>query len=407
VSDVSLSCPKAPRSRLSDLSAEVHESVPSDLRRGWRALALWKVYGRLLSAPCMRFEPFDLLQRVVEGHDRASYDLSSSDMPPQRLEDVGPLPDFSLAESHVGGGPELREQLARMFGGHSEEYVVTAGASEADFAVCAALLEPNAPVLVETPTYQPLLAIPRGLSANVTPLVRREANGFLVDPDDLRTALPTGLRLLVLSNLHNPSGAALDRKAVQGIADLATQEGFHVLLDETFRELAFEAEPPTIGGMNERVIVTSSVTKFYGAGGLRIGWVRAADPVRAQIRAVLDYLSVTPAGASERIALGLLREKPRTVDRNRRLIREGRRIAAEWAAQTPRISYVEPVAHLCFPGVDTDTAALADVLLGDHSTFIAPGESFGLERHFRLNLGRGEDQLRGGLDRVTMALSRE
>lgn len=352
----------------------------------------------------MRFAPFDLLQRVVEGHGRAKYDLSSSDMPPQRLSEFGGLEDLSLAENHPGGSPELRSILAEMYGGKSEDYLVTAGASEANFAVCAALLSPGDAILVERPVYQPLEAIPQALSGNVEHLVRREEDGFGLAEDQVREAIPKGLRLLVLSNLHNPSGAALDAKTVRGIADLAAEQGFFVLMDEIFRELAYGHEPPTIGGRNEKVIVTSSVSKYYGAGGLRIGWIRASQPVRASVRATLDYMSVSAAGPSDAIARVLLRDKEKTARRNCRLIEEGRRIAREWANETPEASFTEPVAHLAFPAITTDTAVLADRLFRDHATFIAPGESFGLGGHFRLNVGRGREQLEGGLNEVSKAL---
>ena len=134
----------------------------------------------------MRFEPFDLLARVLEGHARAEYDLSSSDMPGLRLSDYEPIPDRSLAESNVGGSEELRRELARIHGGNAEDYIVTAGASEANFAVCAAFLNPGDRAVVEHPTYQPLEAIPRGLGAAVSLIPRSVSRGFRLTIDDLR-----------------------------------------------------------------------------------------------------------------------------------------------------------------------------------------------------------------------------
>ena len=349
----------------------------------------------------MQFERFDLLARVLEGHARARYDLSSSDMPGQLLSEFGGLADRSLAENHVGGGEELRGELARIFGGRAEDYIVTAGASEANFAVCAALLEPGERVLVERPTYQPLDAIPRGLRASVVPLIRQESNGFQLTADDARSVLPDGLKLMILTNLNNPTGVALDTREVQRFADLAAGGGFYLLVDEIFRELAFDRPTPTIGGLNDRVIVTSSLSKFDGAGGLKIGWVRAAAPVRARVQSILDYLSATPAGPSEAIALAVLHARNRTIARNRRLVAEGRKVAREWAVQEPNLVWHEPDGHLTFPGVAVDTVGLADLLLRKHDTFIAPGESFGLGGHFRLNIGIGADVLHEGLRRVS------
>ncbi len=173
------------------------------------------------SASFMRFAHFDLLQRVVESHDRARHGLSTSDMPSQRLPESGGLGNLSLAENHPGGSPELQSILAGMYGGDREDYVVTAGPSEANFAGCAALLSPGDSVLVERPAYQPLEAIPHALTGRVEHLVRQEEDGFGLTEEQVREAVPAGLKILVLSNRHNPTGAALDGKTVRGIADLA------------------------------------------------------------------------------------------------------------------------------------------------------------------------------------------
>lgn len=351
----------------------------------------------------MRFDRFDLLARVVEGEAHATYNLSSSNMPATRLSECDPLGDRSLAESHVGGGDELRRELARTFGGQADDYIVTAGASEANFAIYAALLNPGDRVVVELPTYQPLETIPRGLGATVSPLPRPESRDFRPTVDEIRASLPPGLRFLTLTNLNNPTGVELDGPTARALAELAVERGFYVFVDETFRELAQDRDVPTAGGLSEPVIVTSTLSKFYGAGGLRIGWIRAAEPVRARIQAVLDYLSATPAGLSETLAVSLLRNRERIRARNRRLIAEGRQVFREWADAEPGVRWREPVGHLTFPNVGGDTEHLARVLLEEHATFIAPGESFGIPGHFRLNIGTGAEGLAEGLRRVSKA----
>ncbi len=351
----------------------------------------------------MRFERFDLLSRVEEGHKRAKYDLSSSDMPPQQLSEYGGLEDLSLAASEVGGSEDLRSELAHLYGGSSVDYIVTAGASEANFAVCAALLEPNDHVLVERPVYQPLEAIAKGLGGNVTPLLRPEAKDYALTAEMVGATAPPKLRLLVLSNLNNPTGAPLDARDVRGIAETAEERGFFVLVDEIFRDLAFDQPTPTIGGLTDHAIVTSSMSKFYGAGGLRIGWIRAAPRVREKIRGILDYLSINPAGPSDAIARSMLQNREKTVTRNRRLLREGHKVAREWA-EREGIPWKEPAGHLAFPAVGGDTIRLAEDLLKTHATFIAPGESFGMAGHFRLNTGIAAETLEEGLARVSKAL---
>ena len=326
-------------------------------------------------------------------------------MPPSRLSEVARLGDMLLSEGGPGGGEALRGLLARRFGGHKTDYIVTCGASEANFAAVAGLLRPGDAVLVENPVYQPLVSMARGLGARIAQLDRREADRYGVTAEDVRRAIPDGLRLLILTNLHNPTGAAIAGRELRAIADLAAQEGFFVLADEIFRELAFDAAPPTIGGMNDRMIVTSGVSKFYGAGGLRIGWARAEPEARQRIRRVLDYLSIAPSGLSERVAVAMLRKKGQIASRNRRLIREGRKVAEEWVAATSGVGWVDTPGNLRFPRLAVDTAALAQRLLAKYWTFLAPGETFGRAGHFRLNVGLGADRVAQGLRRVSRAMA--
>lgn len=354
----------------------------------------------------MRFERFDLLTRVVEGHARAEFDLSSSDMQGERLSYFGAVPDCDLSVSHVGGGVELRSELARIYGGAAEDYIITAGASEGNFAICAALLEPGDRVLVERPTYQPLEAIPRGLGAAVSVVDRPESHDYRLTADDFTNAIPQDLRLLILTNLNNPTGAATDAGTLRALAHRAYERGFDVFVDETFRELSFDTPLPTIGGLNDRMIVTSTLSKFYGAGGLRIGWIRAGAEVRRRLQSVLDYMSATPAAPSETVALAVLRARERIAARNRKLIEEGRKVAREWASAEPQIVWHDPVGHLTFPGIGGNSLELADLLLREYGTFIAPAESFGLQGHFRLNIGIGAEKLAEGLRRVSKARAR-
>ncbi len=352
----------------------------------------------------MEFDRFDLMRMVIEAHGQAQYDLGNSNMPDVHLSEVGGLGELSLGEGHPGGSEELRAALARLYGGNPEDYMITCGASEGNFAAFVALVRPGDAALVERPVYQSLEAIPRALGARVVPLVRREERGFRIYADQVRGALPEGLRVLVLTNLHNPTGAPIDAREVQALADLAAEEGFYIVIDEIFRELALDHEPPTMGGLNDWVVVTSGISKFFGAGGLRIGWVRAAEPVLRNVRRVLDYMTVAPPVPSEAIALALLGRRDRVAERNRRLMDEGKAVARRWGEENPGLGWIDPVGHIAFPRVGGDTLALASHLLEKHSTFVAPGESFGLGGHLRVNLGRGREVVAGGLSRVTKAL---
>ena len=150
------------------------------------------------------------------------------------------------------------------------------GTSGANFLAFAALIEPGDEVLVERPTYEPLLAALGFLGARVRRFERRFENGYRLDLDEIRSLLTDQVRLVVLANPHNPSGVLLPPDEVAGLARIAAQAGAHLLVDEVYRDIWFDEAPPSHVHLGPNVLATSSLTKSYGLSGLRCGWILCA-----------------------------------------------------------------------------------------------------------------------------------
>src|SRR5438874_11538985 len=82
---------------------------------------------------------------------------------------------------------------------------VSGGTSLANHLAMAALIEHGDEVLIEQPTYDPLLAVARYLDAKINRFARRFEDGFKIDIVDLEKQISPQTRLIVLTNLHNPS----------------------------------------------------------------------------------------------------------------------------------------------------------------------------------------------------------
>ncbi len=355
----------------------------------------------------MELDRFDLLHAVVEGHARTRFDISTSNMLAPDPRDLwGPWEwKGDVGSSPLDGLPDLRALLARLHGGTPEEYMITHGTSEANFLTYAALLRPGDEVLVERPYYQPLVALPRALGARVRFLPRTHEQGYAVDMERVEELVTPATRLLVLSNLHNPSGVATGGEALRGLASLAAERRFFILIDEVFREATMEAPPPTARGMGGRVVVTSSVSKYQGLGALRVGWVAGPEEVLRKIRRVVDYTTVAPSTPSQWLALEALQRVDYFQQRTKRIISLNRATAQGWIeGHGGRVEWVRPAGNIAFPRTGIPMEPVARKLLRDHSTFIAPGEYFGAPRHFRLSLGCDPQTLREGLGRLNKAM---
>jgi aspartate/methionine/tyrosine aminotransferase len=110
--------------------------------------------------------------------------------------------------------------------------------------------------------------------------------------------------MVVLTHLHNPSGVPLTHDDAMALAELAERRGVWLLCDEVFRD-AETGATGTFAALGPRWVATSSLTKVYGLGGLRIGWVAGSEEVLARCAGVQNGLSVTPALPSISLALEL------------------------------------------------------------------------------------------------------
>ncbi len=191
------------------------------------------------------------------------------------------LPDLLLRmqETNEFGLPSLKRAVRLKYQiPDDREIYVTAGASAGYRLICDALLtgSPGAEVLVESPTYEPLVVLPKRVGANVisVPIPIKRAKGDVVEA--FARAIRPSTTAIVLTNLHNPTGSLLERDEVVQLIGVAKSiaPGVTILIDETF--LGLSPEPfRNDCGLDSCVVTISSLTKTFGLGQLRCGWVVA------------------------------------------------------------------------------------------------------------------------------------
>src|SRR2546428_8920436 len=208
------------------------------------------------------------------------------------------------------GYPPLQQRLAQHAGVPEKCIVAATGTSMANHLAMAAILEPGDEVLLEQPAYGPLLDVAEYLGAVVKRLPRRFESGFAIDLEELQRTITSATRLIVLTNLHNPSGALITAETLLAIGKLAHRVGAHVLVDEVYLEMLLGQAAPFSFPMGKSIvpenenpfIVTSSLTKVYGLSGLRCGWSLAAPDLTRKMWLLNDLFGVIPAHPAERLS---------------------------------------------------------------------------------------------------------
>lgn len=354
----------------------------------------------------MEFPPFEHL-RFYEGVHDVRLNISYSN-----------IQAFSLGEFHKAlpktldlnwtderGSPELRGLIARRARVPTDRVLVTTGATEANFLANAALLRPRDRVVVDSPIYSPLRDCAAGLGAHVVLVGRDCRDGWTLDLDRLRKAAAGRAKLLIFANLNNPTSAPMGRSELREIADIANECDGFVVVDETFRELAFRQAPPSVAEFGPRMIALSTVTKVGGLGALRVGWIVAHPRLLQGFKAVKDYTTICGSSVSQLLAVWALKDWAFFLGRAKKILDQNRRIAQDALERTPALHGDVPKGGtVMFPHSDVNVRKLSAHLLRRYKTVIAEGRYFGMDDHFRLGLGRDSSQFRLGLRNVQRAL---
>jgi len=354
----------------------------------------------------MEFPPFEHLLHYERVHG-ARLNISYSNIREFRLDGFRRhLPkDLDLNWTFRNGTPELRRLIARRHRTSPNRVLVTTGATEANFLVNARLVRPRDRVLVDSPIYSPLRDVPRGVGANLIEIARDCDDGWRLDLDRWRKAAGRRARLLVFANLNNPTSTALSRADLRELANIAEECDGHVLVDETFRELAFDDTPPSAAEFGPRMIALSTVTKLCGLGTLRVGWIVGAPNSIDRFARLKDYTTGGGSVLSQTIATWALGRWEFFVRRAKRILAVNRKVAVEALREMPALRGDVPSAGtVMFPHSSVNVAKLANRLLKQYGTVIAEGRFFGVPDHFRLGLGGDTRDLRKGLGNLRRLL---
>jgi aspartate/methionine/tyrosine aminotransferase len=335
------------------------------------------------------------------------YSLARSGAPRLDLHELAPSLEYLLAcEPNEDGWPPLVEMIAARAELAPEHVVLANACTGANHIAFGLLLDAGDHVAMETPVYEPLLKLARYFGATVDFFERRESNGWHIDPDDVKRALTTSTKLVVFSNLHNPTGCHEGDETIHRVAADAQQLGAHVLVDEVYLEFLHAQGVRSAARLAPNLLISNSMTKTYGMDSLRLGWLLAEPSLAERGRRLNDLYTNNIAHPSERLALLGLGRAEHVLGRNHQVLSSHIALVDDFVRSQPRLSWVRPNAGTCgmvrADGIDVDD--LTEHLARDYATGIVPGRFFNAPSHFRLAWGVPTDEVRAGLEGLGNAL---
>jgi len=326
-----------------------------------------------------------------------------------------PLPArLALADQHGpcaygpnAGLPGLRSAVAAFHGAKEEEVMVACGSEGAIYALFQAWLEPGDAVLVPDPGFLAYPALARLSGAD--PVGYPMAADFSLDPAAFRAVLDRtpAAKMAVVNHPGNPTGSGASRQALAEVAEACAAAGVLLLSDEVYRELCLGERGPSLREVTNTGLVLGSVSKAWGAPGLRVGWAIGDPAMLAPARLVHAYMVTAPARPAQLAAQALLEASAEVLAEARQHLKlrwEAFSAAfTEAFGQSPR-----PSAGGFYHWMPLPAAALADPMafclrLRDQGgVVVVPGMAFGEggRGHIRLSYAGDPAQIREGVRRL-------
>jgi len=342
-------------------------------------------------------------------HPPARLDLRGSNLLPCTLDDLpGGREALELVANTDEGYLPLIEAIAHRYGVGTERVATATGAAGASFLTLGALIRPGDTVLAEWPGYDPMTGAARFLGANVRTFERSWEEGFRVDPDRIARELTPSTRVILLTNLHNPSGVYTDAWTLMSVAQMAQLIGAKVLVDEVYLEAArgLDSMPAALRG--DVFVSVNSLTKSFGLAGLRLGWVLADPDTIQRVRRVRDVVDGSGAVPSERLGLTAFEHIDGLLERARSILEPHWHLLNHFVEGREELEWAAPAVGSCvaFPrlaGTD-DAAPFVERARVDFGVGLVPGRFFGAPPHFRISMSGKRDVLQAGLEALGRAL---
>lgn len=370
--------------------------------------------------------PFSGIRKVFEQVDRLKaegkkiypYYIGSPNFDtPAHIKDAAKqaLDDGLVSYTSNYGLPQLREAIAAKLAADNgltvdpnREIIVTVGANEAVLMIMLGLLNPGDEIIIPDPMWLHYFYCARLAGAKVVSVPLREANGFQLDPDDIRRAITPRTKMLVVNTPHNPTGVVFTRETLAAVADIAAEHDLYVLSDEIYEKIIYDdAEHVSLGTfpqIAEKTLTVNGFSKSYAMTGWRLGYVVARPELIGVLVRVHQYTTVCATSFAQAGANAALRGPQESITGMVAAFDERRKTLIEAFTQLPGASLVVPKgAFYAFPNLSAlgDTSeTVAARLLSETGIAVVPGSAFGDfgEGHVRISYACSLADVQNGMN---------
>ncbi|MCI7328742.1 MAG: aminotransferase class I/II-fold pyridoxal phosphate-dependent enzyme [Lachnospiraceae bacterium] len=288
------------------------------------------------------------------------------------------------------------------------EMMVTVGGSEAIDIALRAMLDPGDEVLIPQPSY--VSYVPCTILAGGTPVTieLKAEDEFRLTAQELRDAITDKTKVLILPFPNNPTGAIMEKKDLEEIAEVVREKDLFVLTDEIYSELTYKEEHFSIAalpGMKERTVYINGFSKAFAMTGWRLGYACAPEPLLTQMLKIHQFAIMCAPTTSQYAAVEALRNCDDEVQKMREQYNERRRYLLD-RFRNMGLDCFEPFGAFyifpCIKKLHMTSDEFATDLLKTKKVAVVPGTAFGDcgEGYVRISYAYSLDDLKTAVNRI-------
>jgi aspartate aminotransferase len=388
--------------------------------------------GRVSPSPTLRItaEAKAMVARGVDVIDFASGEPDLDTPLPVKDAGIAAIRNGFTKYTAAGGIDELKqaviEKLRRDQGlsYDKSQVLISCGAKHSLYNLAQAFIEAGDEVIIPAPYW---VSYPDQVLLNDgTPVLvpTEEATGFQLTGALLERHVTARTKAVIVNSPGNPTGAAYDRKTLEGIAEVALRHGLLIISDEIYEKLLYDGlthvSIASLGPeIQARTIVVNGVSKAYSMTGWRIGYAAGPKDLIAAMTTVQSQSTSNPTSISQKAAVAALNEGAIFIkemvgefdQRRRYMVERLNKIQGVQCAMPKGAFYAFPhigglIGRRTPDGPLASATALAGYLLKEARIALVPGEAFGAPEYLRFSYATGMQNIVAGLDRIDEAIRR-
>ncbi|MBW6463782.1 MAG: pyridoxal phosphate-dependent aminotransferase [Firmicutes bacterium] len=329
----------------------------------------------------------------------------------------------------ASGIPRLKEAVcAKLLRDNGLEYrpnqiVVSNGSKHSLDNIFTALLNEGDEVLIPAPywvSYPEMVKLRGGKPVIIN---TNRAAGFKMTPSDLKEAVTSRTRALVLNIPSNPTGQVYNRNELEDIAEIAVEKNICVLSDEVYEKFIYSGEHVSIASLGNEIkdltIVVNGVSKTYAMTGWRIGYTASTPELALIMSNIQSHAASNPNSIAQMAACAALEQSQECVKEMWKAFEARRNYMVQRFNNMSSLSYLMPEGafylfvdisktfKLRYEGVLIENDGnFANLLLENELVAVVPGEGFGAPGYVRLSYAASMENIREGLDRIEHFLNK-